>query len=143
MRNVKVGFVGTTAFVAMFAIGGCGSDSSSTSASDGGGAPSGSGSTAKGNGSCVLPEPNLGSCIDYTGNRSVTASFEQDCKTVRGTYSSGACATAGRVGSCKTFGGMATEQTFRFYSPNFTAALAAGRCTALNMFQAPATFTAD
>jgi uncharacterized protein YceK len=73
-------------------------------------------------GSCTVPSPR--SCTDYTGDAwSTPSSGSRTCGSVGSgaTYSSSACATSGRVGSCVVNSGTASEVVLRFYPPSTTA----------------------
>lgn len=73
-------------------------------------------------GSCTVPNPRA--CTDYTGSAwSTPSSGSRACAAVGmgATYSSSACATAGRVGSCVVQSGQASEIVLRFYPPQTTA----------------------
>lgn len=73
-------------------------------------------------GSCTIPSPR--SCTDYTGGAwSTPSSGSRACAAVGSgaTYSSSACATSGRVGSCVVQSGQASEIVLRFYPPSTTA----------------------
>ncbi|MDB4927607.1 MAG: hypothetical protein JWM10_91 [Myxococcaceae bacterium] len=73
-------------------------------------------------GSCTTPSPR--SCTDYTGDAwSTPSSGSRACTAVGNgaTYSSSACATSGRVGSCVVNSGMSSEAVLRFYPPSTTA----------------------
>ena len=73
-------------------------------------------------GSCTIPSPR--SCTDYTGGAwSTPTSGSSTCASVGSgaTYSSAACATAGRVGSCVVNDGASSEVVLRFYPPSTTA----------------------
>ena len=73
-------------------------------------------------GSCSIPTPR--SCTDYTGDAwSAPSSGSRACAAVGSgaTYSSSACATSGRVGSCVVNSGATSEIVLRFYPPSTTA----------------------
>lgn len=73
-------------------------------------------------GSCTLPSPR--SCTDYTGAAwSTPSSGSRACAAVGSgaTYSSSACASSGRVGSCVVNSGETSEIVLRFYPPSTTA----------------------
>jgi hypothetical protein len=73
-------------------------------------------------GSCTIPSPR--SCTDYTGGAwSTPSSGSRACAMVGNgaTYSSSACATTGRVGSCVVNSGTSSEVVLRIYPPNTTA----------------------
>lgn len=73
-------------------------------------------------GSCTVPSPQA--CTDYTGDAwSAPGSGSRACAQVGNgaTFSSSACPTAGRVGSCVVEGGAASEVVLRFYPPSTTA----------------------
>lgn len=73
-------------------------------------------------GSCTIPTPR--SCTDYTGSAwSVPSSGSSACNAVGSgaAYSSSACATSGRVGSCVVNSGQSSEVVLRFYPPSTTA----------------------
>jgi uncharacterized protein YceK len=81
-------------------------------------------------GSCTVPSPR--SCTDYTGGAwSTPSSGSRACAAVGSgaTYSSAACATSGRVGSCVVNSGETSEIVLRFYPPS-TAATAQAACGA-------------
>lgn len=80
-------------------------------------------------GSCNVAATNT--CTDYTGTAWRTPGTAQStCQRVGNgaTYSSGSCATARRIGSCRVRAGGAEELTVRFYSPH-TAQTAQAGCT--------------
>ncbi len=73
-------------------------------------------------GSCTIPSPRA--CTDYTGSAwSTPSSGSRACAAVGNgaTYSSAACSTSGRVGSCVVNSGQASEVVMRFYPPSTTA----------------------
>ena len=73
-------------------------------------------------GSCSIPTPR--SCTDYTGDAwSTPSSGSRACAAVGSgaTYSSSACATSGRVGSCVVNSGATSEIVLRFYPPSTVA----------------------
>ncbi len=73
-------------------------------------------------GSCTIPSPR--SCTDYTGSAwNTPTSGSGTCAAVGGgaTFSSAACATTGRVGSCVVNDGASSEVVLRFYPPSTTA----------------------
>jgi len=73
-------------------------------------------------GSCSTPSPRT--CTDYTGTAwSAPGTGSQACNAVGmgATYSSAACSTAGRVGSCVVNSGQSSEVVLRFYPPSTTA----------------------
>jgi hypothetical protein len=100
---------------------GCGSSSDTPA----GGTPGG-GTAASG--SCSVATSHF--CIDYSGV--YPGSLSTACAGAGGTYSTSACATAGRVGSCtNTTSGF--TQAIRWYPP-ITAAIGASACTAPNVW---------
>jgi hypothetical protein len=86
--------------------------------------------------SCVSAASGL--CTDYTGlSSSDSTSIQNQCFNAHNTFSSSACNTANRVGTCtipdSTPGSNVLCATgsfaIRFYSPNFTAATAQSACS--------------
>jgi hypothetical protein len=72
-------------------------------------------------GSCSTASPRT--CTDYTGDAwTAPSSGSRTCASVSGaTFSSSACATTGRVGSCVVNSGTSSEVVLRFYPPSTTA----------------------
>ncbi|MFO0725425.1 MAG: hypothetical protein U1E65_16700 [Myxococcota bacterium] len=54
-------------------------------------------------------------CQDYRGNFT-SATAQSSCSAISGTYSSTACPSANRVGSCALYEGTAAEQIVRYYA---------------------------
>lgn len=77
-------------------------------------------------------------CQDYGGNFTA-ATAQSSCSAISGTYSSTACPSSNRVGSCVLYQGTAAEQTVRYYAgyvvPDHTAGTdsASANCTALHI----------
>ncbi|MBK8695475.1 MAG: hypothetical protein IPN17_25180 [Deltaproteobacteria bacterium] len=73
-------------------------------------------------GSCSTATPRT--CTDYTGAAwSAPGTGSQTCTAagMGATYSSAACSTSGRVGSCVVNSGQSSEVVLRFYPPSTTA----------------------
>jgi hypothetical protein len=117
--------VGLAAVVGLALAVGCGG-SDSTPAGGGGGGGGGGGTAASG--SCNVAASY--SCVDYSGT--YVGSTTTVCAAMNGTYSSGACTTTGRVGTCTISSGGFT-QAIRWYPP-ITATIGQGACTAPNVW---------
>lgn len=87
-----------------------------------------------GGGSCTTLSPRTPadySCADYTGGAwcaSGTGSRACDAVGSGATYSSSACPSIGRVGSCIFYSGATSEVVVRFYPPGYTTARAEAAC---------------
>lgn len=80
-------------------------------------------------GQCVAP-PASSSCTDYTGSAWRTpGTASRTCQQSGGSYYSGTCATANRVGTCRLQASQSTEIAQRFYRP-LTAQQAQAGCAA-------------
>ncbi len=94
--------------------GGTGGTGGGTDGGTGGGT---GGGTATG--SCNLI-PNV-SCIDYSASALTASQLQQACTQAQGTWSSGACPTAGRSGSC-TINSTGLTQVIRWYGSAYVSA---------------------
>ncbi len=99
-------------------LGACGSDSSSTKAS------------------CNFPQD--GACIDYVGSLSsdqLSTLQNTACTPNSGQWSTSACATSGRVGSCTIQSSNGLTQVVRVYpASGYGAAQAEPLCTGGQLF---------
>lgn len=101
--------------------------------------------TSGGNaGSCTVADSVSGftTCFDYTGSGYTAATAQTTCNgttsgSATGTYSSSACPTTGRIGSCKIEAGTVIEQYIRYMS-GFIAETAQAHCSS-----ASGTYTAN
>ena len=80
-------------------------------------------------GSC--PSKNGGTCTDYLGSAFTTAFAQDRCQRSAGNYSSSACPSTNRVGSCALEGDQPYAEAVRFYSPQMALATAQDTCTIL------------
>ena len=86
-----------------------------------------SGGTGGSAGSCSVPPAST--CIDYTGSIWTATSAQDNCKDLpSSTYSSSACPTADRVGSCAHAQGGDGEYVTHYYSPTFSETTAESAC---------------
>lgn len=57
-----------------------------------------------------------GFCNEFTGYSYKAANVERSCKRQKMTFLTGACPTAGRVGSCVMYKGKNNESYYRYYT---------------------------
>jgi hypothetical protein len=81
-------------------------------------------------GSCSLQGGTT--CVNYVGSDMSAADSRAGCEATGGTYSSGACPTAGVVGVCTVSGGTANEYRLTFYDTLYTEDVARQTCSAMN-----------
>ena len=84
-------------------------------------------------GSCAASSGTLSYCVEITGGNANADNTRSLCTGASGTYSSGACATANRVGRCNattTTGGTSLTTVTSVYSPA-TAEQGMALCTLL------------
>jgi hypothetical protein len=77
-------------------------------------------------GSCTLADGNT--CVNYTGTDQTSSEARTGCEQTGGTYSSGACSTAGIVGYCTMGEGTESEYRVVFYDNIYTTELARDTC---------------
>jgi hypothetical protein len=90
------------------------------------GGDGGSGDPATPGGSCDTRMQNS-TCIEYSGPQSVVDVYKNSCAP--GTWLTGACPTAGRVGGCRlSDASLKLTYTQNLYGPGFSAAAAMQAC---------------
>ena len=97
----------------------------------------GSSTSTSGAGSCTFNTGGLTTCYDYTGSAYTTTTAQSLCTsttvsgTTGGSYSTAACSSSGRVGSCTVNSGQTSAYILRYLS-GFGTQTAQSSCTLLS-----------